>query len=126
MLGLDPLTIEVVKILTDVAGKIGAIILSQRKGSIEKDKEDFYNRVKKYHERTTEITRKGKGSPKRLAQDIAKDKLFTFLAGYDNAEQIYRALMYVDELPRRKRYDRKEVLRALLKVLESITITSFS
>jgi hypothetical protein len=124
--GLDPFTLEIIKILTDVAGKIGTLVLSHRTNQIEKDKVDFYNRVKDYHRRVMEMLEKEKGSPKRLAEDIAKDRLFVFRAGYDNTEQICKALSYIDKLPKSKRGDRKAVLRALLNVFRNISTTSIS
>ena len=124
--GLDPATIVIVEKLMEVAVQIGGIVLSRRKDQIEKDRVDFYKRVKEYHKRITQMLMRKEGSPKRLAEDIAKDNLFSFLAGYENTEAIFNALIYTGKLPKAKKRDRTEVLKAVLGVLENISRTSFS
>jgi len=124
--GLDPATIVIVEKLMEVAAQIGGIVLSGRKSQIEKDREDFYKRVKEYHENVTQMLRRKKGSPRRLAEEIAKDNLFCFLARNDNTELIFNALVYVGKRPKVKERDRIEVLSAVLRVLENISRTSFS
>lgn len=124
--GLDPATIAIVEKLMEVAAQISGIVLSRRKGQIEKDKEDFYRRVKEYHKKVTQMLRRKEGSSKGLAEDIASDNLFSFLAGNDNTELIFNALVYVGKLPKARRRDRTEVLRAVLRVLENISRTSFT
>jgi len=124
--GLDPLTLEIVKELAEIAAQVGGIVLSHRKDQIEKDKEDFYKRVKNYHKRVNEMLEEKDRSPKRLAEDIEKDDLFTFLAGKDITEKIYKALMYAENPAKAKRKARLAVLRGVLRVLENISRTSFS
>jgi len=126
LIGLDPATITLIETLTSVAGNIGNLVLSHRTSQIEKDKEDFYKNVKNYHNRTMEMLEKEKGSPKRLAGDINKDRLFVFIAGYENTQEICRALVYIDRLSKSRRSDRKAVLRVLLDVFRNISTTSYS
>jgi hypothetical protein len=126
LIGLDPATIALIETLTSVAGSIGNLVLSHRISQIEKDKEDFYKNVKNYHNRTVEMLEKEKGSPKRLAREISEDRLFVFLAGYENTQEISRALSYIERLPKSRRSDRKAVLRALLNVFRNISTTSYS
>jgi len=113
----------IVGTLAELATKIAPVVLSRRKGFVEKDLEEFYKSVKEYHGRVTDILMKRKGSPKRLSKHIAEDKLFGFLADHETKEKIANGLLYVGSLPRAKRYDRSAVLRAILKVLEEIRAT---
>jgi len=126
-MGLDPATVAIVQGLMELAGKIGGIVLGNRKNQIEKDKEEFYKNIKKYHERISDMLKRKAGSPKRLANDIAGDELFCFLAGHDDTEYIFRALMHAEEKNSKAKWpDRREVLKATLRVLESISKTSFA
>lgn len=124
--GLDPITLGIVKELTEIATQVGGIVLSHRKDQIEKDKEDFYKRVKNYHRRVNEMLEEKDKSPKRLAEDIMKDDLFIFLARKDITEKICKALMYAESLAKAKRKARFAVLRGVLRILENISRTSFS
>jgi hypothetical protein len=56
------------------------------------------------------------GSPKRLAEDIAKDRLFCYYATDEISRQIFDELMYVEK--KRRGNESKEILKRLLKVFE--------
>jgi hypothetical protein len=119
---IAPATAEFVAELATIAGQIGSTVLSNRKGQVEKDREDFYKRARKYHARLREMLEDKDKSPRRLADDLARDDLFSFVAGNDNAEEISRALRFAEGL---RRHDRAAVLRAVIRVLERVTVTSF-
>ena len=121
MAAIAPATAELVARLAVIAGQIGSTVLSNRKGQVEKDREDFYKRAKKYHARLREMLENRDKSPRGLADDLAEDDLFSFVASNDNAEEISRALRFADGVRRR---DRAAVLRAVLRVLERVTVTS--
>jgi len=118
---IDPITAGLVARLATIAGTIGSTVLNNRKGQVEKDREVFYKRAKKYHARLREMLEKSEKSPRRLADDLARDDLFSFVAGNDNTEELFRALRFAEGARRR---DRAAVLRAVLRVLERVTVTS--
>ena len=109
MIGFGPSTIEIIKILVEISEKIAVKIRHYfQQNAIEKDKTEFYERTKKYYERIRKLYYKNEGSPERLAMDIAKDNLFSFIVGHEDTESICNALLYVDKISKRRKREREE------------------
>lgn len=121
MAAITPITAELIARLAAIAGQIGGTVLSNRKGQVEKDRDEFYKRAKKYHARLREMVENKDKNPRKLADDLARDDLFCFVAGNENVEEISNALKFAEGARRR---DRAVVLRAIIRVLERVTATS--
>lgn len=134
MIGFGPSTIEIIKILVEISEKIAVKIRHYfQQNAIEKDKTEFYERTKKYYERIRKLYYKNEGklyyknegSPERLAMDIAKDNLFSFIVGHEDTESICNALLYVDKISKRRKREKRQILKMLLKIFENIGATAF-
>jgi hypothetical protein len=60
-----------------------------------------------YHDRVRKILYEDDGSPKRLAEDIAKDKIFCYYATDENSRAISDALMHVEKLSKRHKTEKR-------------------
>ena len=126
LIGFAPSTIEIIKILVEISEKIAVKIRNYfQQSPIEKDKTEFYERTKKYYERIRKLYYENEGNPERLAIDIAKDNLFSFIVGHEYAESICNALHYVDKISKRRKREKRQILKMLLKIFENIGANAF-
>lgn len=110
-------------LLMEIAGQIGPIVSKHfREESISENKETFQKNVIAYHDRVRRILYDDDGSPKRLAEDISKDKIFCYYATDRNSGAVINALMYVEKLSKSHKKEKRNILQALLRVLENARV----
>jgi hypothetical protein len=112
------MAIEFAGLLLELADRIGPIVARHfREESIQENREIFQRNVIAYHDRVRRILYKDDGSPKRLAEDIGKDKIFCYYATDADSRIIIDALMHVDKSSKRSQ-EKRNILHALLRVFE--------
>jgi hypothetical protein len=110
--------------LLEISREIHQIVSKHfREESISENRKVFQNNVIAYHDRVRKILYEDNGSPKRLAEDITKDKIFCYYATDDYSRAIIDALMRVDNLSKRHSVEKKSILQALLRIFENARVT---
>lgn len=110
--------IAIAGILVEVANSIGGLVRSALSTeTIEENKQAFQNSSISYHDKVRKLLYEEKGSPRKLAEEIHKDRIFCYYARDDNVQEIIRALIFVDER-RGTKTERRRILQNLLHVFE--------
>ncbi len=111
------------QLLIELARRIGPIVMRHvREETSAERRETFQRNVIAYHDRVRRILYNDDGSPKRLAEDISKDRIFCYYATDEESRLMIDALFHVTELSKARKSEKREILQALLKVLENARV----